>query len=147
MLLMVTEKRADEVRVLLTVLREWTRTRPDIVAVGLVGSWAHGDARMDSDVDIALVTEDRQRYLQEDTWVQEIGGVRIVQTRRWGPMTERRFVMPSGLEVEVGVGPPSWLDPEDEGVRRTVEDGMSVIYDPKGILAGLLDACGQSESS
>ena len=62
-------------------------------------------------------------------------------------MTEKRFVVPSGLEVEVGVGLPSWLDPADEGVRRTVQDGVSVVYDPKGIFAELLDACGRREVS
>ncbi|CAA9420894.1 MAG: hypothetical protein AVDCRST_MAG03-2534 [uncultured Rubrobacteraceae bacterium] len=144
---MVTTERADEVSVLLAMIREWAERRPDVVAVGLVGSWAHGDARMDSDVDVALVTEDRKPYLEDHAWVRELGGVRIVRTRRWGPMTERRFVMPSGLEVEVGVGLPSWLDPADEGVRRTVKDGMWVVYDPRGILAALLDACSLRESS
>ena len=141
---MVTGERVDEVETLLATLRDWAEVRPDVVAVGLVGSWAHGDARMDSDVDLMLVTEDRCPYLGTDAWVRELGGVRLVETRRWGPMTERRFVMPSGLEVEVGVGLPSWLDPADEGVRQTVEDGVSVVYDPKGLLAGLLDACGRS---
>ena len=140
---MVTEGRVDEVRTLLATLREWAQGRPDVVAVGLAGSWAHGDAKMDSDVDLMLVTEDPRPYLEEDEWVRELGGARLVGTRRWGQMTERRFVTPSGLEVEAGVGLPSWLDPADEGVRRTVEDGVSVVYDPEGILAELLDACGR----
>lgn len=54
--------------------------------------------------------------------------------------------LPSGLEVEVGVGLPSWFDPADEDVRRTVEDGVSVVYDPKGLLAGLLGGCGAPEA-
>jgi hypothetical protein len=37
-------------------------------------------------------------------------------------------------------------DPVDEGTRRVVTDGMSVVFDPKGVLAGLLDACGRSEA-
>ena len=44
----------------------------------------------------------------------------------------------------MGVGLPSCLGPADEGVRRTAEDGKSIVYDPRGILAGLLDACGRS---
>ena len=147
MLSVVTRERVNEVETLLATLHEWAEGRPDVVAVGLVGSWAQGNARMDSDVDLMLVTEDRRPYLETDAWVRDLGGVRLVETRRWGPMTERRFVVPSGLEVEVGVGLPSWLDPNDEGVRRTVEDGVSVVYDPKGILAGLLDACGRSEAN
>ena len=142
----VTEGRADEVGALLATLREWAQGRPDVVAVGLAGSWAHGDARMESDVDLMLVTGDPRPYLEEDVWVRELGGARLVETRRWGPTTERRFVTPSGLEVEVGVGLPSWLDPADEGVRRTVEDGVSIGHDPKGLLATLLDGYGRPEA-
>jgi predicted nucleotidyltransferase len=144
----VTEERTDEVRTLLATLNEWARGRSDVVAVGLVGSWAHGGARMDSDVDVVLLTEDRAHYLEDDAWVYEMGGAGLVWTRSWGPVTERRFVLPSGLEVELGVTPPSWAatDPVDEGTRRVVTDGISVLYDPKGILARLLDACGRSEA-
>ncbi len=145
---MVTEERADEVRSLLARLRKWAQGRPDVVAVGLAGSWAQGDARMDSDVDVVVLTENQAPYLEDDAWVYEMGGVELVWTRRWGPMTERRFALPSRLEVELGVAPPSWAatDPVDDGTRRVVTDGMSVVYDPKGILARLRDTCGRSEA-
>ena len=96
-----------------------------------------------------LLTENRAPYLEDDAWVYEMGGVGLVWTRRWGTVTERRFALPSGLEVELGVASPSWAatDPIDEGTRRVVTDGVSVIYDPKGILTGLLDACGRSEAT
>jgi len=35
----------------------------------------------------------------------------------------------------------------DEGTRRVVTDGVSVVYDPKGVLAGLLDACGRLKAT
>jgi nucleotidyltransferase-like protein len=143
----VTQERADEVRTLLATLRGWAQGRPDVVAAGLVGSWARGDARMDSDVDVVLLPEERAPYLEDDAWVYEMGGVGLVWTRRWGTVTERRLALPSGLEVELGVALPSWAatDPVDEGTRRVVTDGVSVVYDPKGILARLLDACGRPE--
>ena len=73
----------------------------------------------------------------------------MVWARRLGTVTERRFALPSGLEVELGVAPPSWAatDPVDEGTRRVVADGVSVIYDPEGLLSGLLDACGRPEAT
>ena len=75
----VSEERINEVQTLLATLREWAEGRPDVVAVGLAGSWAHGDARMDSDVDLMLVTGDRRPYLETDAWVRELGGVRLVE--------------------------------------------------------------------
>jgi len=61
-------------------------------------------------------------------------------------MMERRFTLPSGLEVEVGIALPSWAatEPVDACTRRVVTDGMSVLYDPQGLLARLIDACGST---
>lgn len=145
----INGERADEVRTLLAALRDWARRRPDVVAVGVVGSWARDDARMDSDVDIVVLTEDRAPYLEDEAWVSEVGGGALVRTRRWGATTERRFRLPSGLEVELGLAHPSWanIDPVDGGTRRVVTDGMSVLYDPEGLLARLLDVCGRSEKT
>src|SRR5215203_4884239 len=97
----VTEERTDEVRTLLAAIRGWAQGRPDVVAVGLVGSWANGGARMDSDVDIVLLTEDRGLYLEGEAWMYEMGGARLVGSRRWARLTKRRSALPSALEVEL----------------------------------------------
>ena len=48
-----------------------------------------------------------------------------------------------GLEVEVGVAPPSWAttDLVDPGTRGVVEDGMRIGYDPERISGRLADSC------
>jgi predicted nucleotidyltransferase len=71
---------ADEVRTLLAALRGWAQGRPDVVAVGLAGSWARDDARTDSNIDLVLLTEDRASYLEDEAWVYEVGGVGLVWT-------------------------------------------------------------------
>jgi uncharacterized protein len=143
---MVTEERRIEVRELLARVGTWAARRPDVVAVVLVGSWARGHATMDSDVDLVVLTAMKDLYLGDESWVRELGGLRIVRTREWGPTTERRFALPSGLEVEVGVAPASWAaaDPVDPGTRRVVRDGMSILYDPGGLLERLAEASPQS---
>jgi mannose-6-phosphate isomerase-like protein (cupin superfamily) len=146
---MVTEERANEVGALIARLDGWARGRPEVVAVGLVGSWARGEARMDSDLDVVLLAEDREPFVRDDAWVHALAGTGLVRTRGWGPVTERRFVLPSGFEVELGVAPPTWAatDPVDGGTRRVVTDGMSIVYDPEGLLARLMHACGRSETA
>lgn len=140
---MVTEERAAETERLLERVSIWAADRLDIVAVGLAGSWARGEARMDSDVDLAVLTNEPGRYLEDGGWVRDLGGTRIVETRRWGPMTERRFVLPSGLEVEAGIAQPSWaaIGPVDPGTRSVVRDGFRVLHDSEGLLARLVEAC------
>ncbi|MDQ4106018.1 MAG: hypothetical protein M3157_02435 [Actinomycetota bacterium] len=75
--------------------------------------------------------------------MRELGGLRIVKTEQWGPLTELRFALPSGLEVEMGIAPPSWAAtrPVDPGTRKVVEDGVSIVRAPDGLLTRLLDAC------
>lgn len=140
---MVTDKRAAEVHDLLAAVQSWANQRVDVLAVGLVGSWARGEACMDSDVDLVVLTTDTRAYLEDDAWLRELGGLRIVKTRAWGPLTERRFVLLSGLEVDAGIASPSWVAtrPVDAGTRRVVSDGLRIIHDPDGLLARLVKAC------
>jgi len=111
-----------------------------VVGLLLVGSYARDAARPDSDVDLVLLTTDRDAYLAEE----ELGLGELVRTRQWGVITERRFRTPSGLEVELGVGNPDWasVDPVDPGTRKVVTDGARILHDPGGALGALLKACG-----
>lgn len=141
---MVTAGRAQEVEAVLGRLASWAGLRGDVRALALVGSWAYGRPRDDSDVDIVLLTECPSSYLDSADWLAGVGGVRLVRTAQWGVITERRFALQSGLEVELGVGAPTWArtDPVDEGTRRVISDGMRVLYDPDGVLEALAAYCG-----
>ena len=103
---------------------EWAAARPDIRAVALVGSYARGDERPDSDVDVVLLTTEPRRYIDADDWAYELGATRPLRTQQWGDITERRFALENGLELEFGIGTPDWAGlPE-----------MRPLYDPDGLL-------------
>jgi len=142
---MVTEERGTEVRDLLERVREWANGRPDVLAVALAGSWVKGSPTMDSDVDLIVLTTAKQDYLEDESWIGQFGGLRIVRTQDWGLLyTERRFVLPSGLEIEFGVAPTSWAatDPPDPNVSEDVGNGgLRTIYDPESILRRFVEAC------
>jgi hypothetical protein len=88
-----------------------------------------------------LLTTDASRYTEHDDWIGALGAVAVTRRAAWGALTERRLRLRSGLEIEVGIGSPSWasVDPVDEGTKRVVGDGLRVLYDPQGRLAGLQD--------
>jgi predicted nucleotidyltransferase len=142
---MVTEERRIEVEKLLVRVRDWAVRRSDVVAVALVGSWACGPPRMGSDVDLVVLTTDKSAYLHDESWVAELGGTRIIRTQDWGPLyTERRFVLPSGLEVEFGVAPPAWAstDPPDPNISEDIGNGgLRALYHPEDILSRFIEAC------
>jgi Streptomycin adenylyltransferase len=132
-----------EVGALLDLLPRWAQRRRDIRAVALVGSWARQAPRPGSDVDVILLTEKPCLYVDREDWIEQLGGVVLVTTRTWGVITERRFRLPSGHEVDLGVGLPSWasVSPVDGGTRRVATDGLHMLYDPDGLLAKLTEHC------
>jgi uncharacterized protein len=119
----------------------WARQQPDISGLALVGSWARGSARPDSDVDLVVLTSHRDRYLSDD-WTAALGAARVLHTTAWGPLTERRLLLEGDLEVEVGMADPAWAatDPVDPGTRRVVTDGLRILHDPEGRLGALVIA-------
>ena len=118
----------------------WAAVRADVLAVGMAGSQARGDARADSDVDLVLLVCDARAYL-DGSWAQEaLGSAVDVRTRWWGPLLERRFRLGSGLEVELGFASATWADvPVDPGTARVVTDGFVVLSDPSGLLGRLVE--------
>jgi len=141
---MASDARAAEVEWVMQRAAQWARTQPDIRALLLVGSWARDAARPDSDVDLVVLTTTPECYSPDRAWTRELGAVAINRVQQWGAIAERRIVLPSGLEVEVGIGPLSWaqIDPVDAGTRRVITDGCRILHDPDGQLQRLLVACG-----
>lgn len=139
----VSAERRDEMREVADRVTRWAAGRMDVVGVLLVGSWARGTARADSDVDLIVLTTEASRYAADDAWLREPALDEVIRVQAWGPITEWRHVTASGLEVELNIGSPDWArtEPVDAGTRRVVSDGARILHDPVGVLAELVRAC------
>lgn len=137
----MASSREPEVREFLHDVVAWCRGRVDVRAVALVGSWARDEARCSSDVDVVLLTTDPVRYLETDDWAHVLGAT-VVATRQWGVLTERRLIMATGMEVDVGVVDPAWAAtaPLDEGTAKVARNGLVPVYDPYALLERLKNA-------
>ncbi|WP_018790674.1 nucleotidyltransferase domain-containing protein [Salinispora arenicola] len=137
----LTQARSREVRSVVDTVVEWAAERAEVRGVLVVGSWARGTARMDSDVDVVVLTGN-VHYSVAGVWTGLLGG-EMVRSAEWGPLREIRVRRPSGLVVEIGVTPVSWADtdPVDAGTHRVIDDGHRVVHDPAGVLARLSAAC------
>jgi hypothetical protein len=137
---------AEQVRVILAEVTRWAAERGDICAVALVGSWARGAARPDSDIDLVLLTPDPLRFRRDYGWITEIDWVRIgASVAYWGdadygPVWSRHLHLTDNTEIELGFSPPSWasVDPLDAGTRQVIRDGCRILYDPLGLLDQLV---------
>jgi GrpB-like predicted nucleotidyltransferase (UPF0157 family)/predicted nucleotidyltransferase len=130
-------ERTHEVEALCDFLAAWARERPDGRALALVGSWARGAGRLDADLDVVVLADAPGELASSEDWLGELGLLPVVERRQWGPIAERRVRLPSGLEVEFGIGPPTWAgtDPLDAGTRSVIRDGLRSLHDPEGLLA------------
>lgn len=127
---------------LLAGVQRWAAERPDVVAVALVGSWARGEARLDSDVDLVLIVRDEAGYLAFPSWLAAFGQPGDTVRERYGRLTALRVWYADGPEVEWGIANARWLatDPVDAGTAAVVRDGCVALHDPTGALGRLLVA-------
>jgi hypothetical protein len=141
----VTGHRRLEVDGLRDRLLSWAESTSSVRGVAVVGSWARGNAWMDSDVDVIVLTDNPVSFLVGSAWVEPATGqdAPIVRSQAWGPiLTERRVRLASDLEVEFGFTTSQWsaTDPVDRGTERVVQGGCQVLYDPEGMFRALLTA-------
>lgn len=130
----------------LDVVRVWAEQKPDISAVAVVGSQAHGTARPDSDIDLVILS-DNSAPLRITDWLEELGPLTQVSTETWGVLTSHRVEYVNAGEVEAGVADTSWADiPVDPGTERSVKDGIVPIFDPRGLLRKLIEEVRQRTS-
>lgn len=122
---------------------QWASATTDVCSVLLVGSYAYGKPRMDSDVDLVILSDRADRHLADLTFIDSITpGGQIIRHEQWGPMHERRVRLDDGLVVEFGVTTPAWAGlPVDAGTAKVLSDGCKIIVDD-GTVSSALSALG-----
>ena len=115
------------------------RTEPCVHAIALVGSCARGTPGPDSDVDLVILSAERDDLCRRGDWFTHFGSVTLVGQRQFGNVTERRLRRGDGVDIEIGLAPLSWAEtePVDAGTARVVREGFSIVFDPHGTLAGV----------
>lgn len=135
-----------EIAAILVDIGRWVRSRPDLHGLALVGSYASGRARADSDIDLIIPADVLAAY-QDASWVQSALDRRVVAGKRaeWFGNAWSFFVrFAEGPEVEFTFTERSWTKaaPPAPEVCRVVRDGVVILYDPHGELLTLCGACG-----
>ncbi len=112
----------------------WASGQPDVQGIALVGSYARGMAREDSDIDLVILTDKPRKYLDEIQWTKRFGIVEKHQTEDYGKLISSRIWYRNKPEVEYGITTPDWAaTPLDAGTRKVIGDGMIVLFE-RGVL-------------
>lgn len=130
-----------EVNAILETFIAWANTQDDVHGLLLVGSWARGTARPDSDIDLIILTTRPEHYRADTTWHDALHLlIASWQDEDYGALWSRRLLLHDGSEIEVGFTMPAWanVEPVDGGTRRVVADGCRVLVDKAGVLQSLV---------
>lgn len=121
-------------------VRDWAGSKNDIRGILLVGSYARGTQRPDSDVDLVILAQSPDLYLKDPSFVRRFGAVERTTVEDWGRVKSLRVFYRDGLEVEFGLARPDWAKkPLDAGTEKVLADGARVILDRDGLLVDLPD--------
>jgi predicted nucleotidyltransferase len=133
----MTREEADQ---FLERIAAWAEKEPLVTGLLLVGSFARGDFRNSSDLDVVVLTKRPARFLEDCKWVQSFGSVGKIQQETWGIMTSLRVHYDSGAEIEFGIVPSTWasVDAMDPGTLKVVRNGARIVWDPHEDLKQLL---------
>jgi predicted nucleotidyltransferase len=120
----------------LSDVTQWASSQSDIQALALVGSYARNTAKETSDVDLVLITTNRDQYLRDTSWIQNFGNIEKQQIEDYGLLISIRTWYTDGREVEYGITDERWsADPLDEGTRRVIAHGMQILFERGDILS------------
>ena len=134
---------ATDITAFLGGVADWAQAEPGIVGVALVGSFARGSARPDSDIDLVLLCQYPQCYLDDRSWIEQFGTPVRQAVEEWGKVTSLRVWYADGTEVEYGLAPANWAaDPADQGDAQVVSGGIRILFDRDGTLSCRLRAIG-----
>ena len=129
-------KITEHIRNFLDAFVPWASVQEDIQAIALVGSYARGAAGDDSDIDLVLLTDGPQKYLEDLKWLERCGLVEKHQTEDYGKLTSIRVWYQNGVEVEYGITTPDWAaTPLDAGTQEVIQGGMIVLFERGDLLS------------
>jgi len=129
-------KTTEHIRNFLDAFVPWASAQEDIQAIALVGSYAKGAATDDSDIDLVLLTDKPQKYLEDLKWMERCGLVEKHQTEDYGRLTSIRVWYQNGVEVEYGITTPCWAaTPLDAGTQEVIQGGMIVLFERGNLLS------------
>jgi len=112
---------------------DWAKSHSDILGVALVGSHARDEARVDSDIDLVILCEKPNEYINDTAWTNFFGVVSSSKLKDWGKLTSVNVWFDDGQEVEFGFTNDSWATfPLDSGTEKVILNGFKIVWDRKG---------------
>lgn len=118
---------------LIAAVTDWSQRDHRVLAAGLCGSYARGDARPDSDIDFCILTSDPASLLDDRSWIDDFGAeARVAEAVEDYNLVQSIRVCYGATEAEFGITHQAWAqEPIDPETARVINDGLRPLYDPE----------------
>ncbi|HEY3251663.1 MAG TPA: nucleotidyltransferase domain-containing protein [Ignavibacteria bacterium] len=123
-------------------VKAWGIEEKNIISILLVGSYANGSAKENSDIDIIILTPNPDGYLQNRSWLDKFGKTDRIIYEEWGLVRTVRAFYRNGFEAEFNFSTEEWAktNPVDTGTKKVMAGGYKIIIDKTGIISSLIEA-------
>jgi predicted nucleotidyltransferase len=133
---------AAETDRLIAVIRWLVTGRNDLRGMAVCGSWARGNPRPDSDLDVLIVAQNPDSLRRDQKWIRDLNfsdvGFRYVghKTARYGVVWSAHIELEPEAKLELTFAKESWasVHPIDQGTRDVVMDIARVSASSSGAL-------------
>jgi len=126
----------EQIQDFINAFTRWASTQPAIQAIALIGSYAREAAMETSDIDLLMLVDDPNQYLENLDWSKQFGTIHRQQIENYGLVISLRVWYLGGLEVEYGLTTRAWVGlPLDEGTHRVIQNGMRVLFEREALLS------------
>ena len=129
----------EKANYLLQEFKDWAEVQKHIQGAAVVGSFARGDFHLNSDVDLVIISMNKEKTIQcilSEFMPDAIDDHRL---EHWGPfVASLRIFYNNGLEVEYGVATNAWvMQPLDQGTKNVAEKGFKILLDKEAVFSSV----------
>ena len=115
-------------------LKIFDRDKYEIELIILVGSYARNEQKINSDIDIMILSNNPTALIEDVLSSQFFDNEKSKIKEIYGNTTSIRLYT-SDIELELSISDLNWISiPLDYGVERILQDGFQIIYDKKNVM-------------
>ena len=130
----------EKANYLLQEFKDWAEVQKHIQGAAVVGSFARGDFHLNSDVDLVIISMNKEKTIQCILSEFMPDAIDEYQLEHWGPfVTSLRIFYDNELEVEYGVATNAWVrQPLDQGTKNVAEKGFKILLDKEAVFSSVI---------
>lgn len=134
----------DKIQIFFQQFNDWAVKEQNVIGAILVGSLARNAAKKSSDIDLMIVVRDPKVYLDDNSWINQFGQVKVNGTKDedWGLVKTKRVFYENDIEAEFNFSTKEWVEtnPVDPGTKKVLTDGNKILVDKDGSLRQLVNS-------